>query len=80
MPLIVAGVVLGLWATWSSRGLIRLRRWLVRIRFALRRVQGPIIVSADTLYTVQEAREQPLIIRQGGKTLIAPMREEGSSP
>lgn len=70
---ILIGIIIGLWITWNSRGLLRLRRWIVTLRFYLRRaVQRERVINASELYEVIELRNQPIIIRRDGQTLIAP--------
>jgi len=69
------GVILGLVFTLDRRGLMWARRWGIVARFYLMRAISKAdqnVIDATELYEVTEIREQPIVIRKAGKTIMTP--------
>ena len=70
---ILLGITLGLIITLDRRGFIWFRRWAIAIAFYLRRATGSAeaqTISSAAFYEISEIREQPIIIRKAGQTIV----------
>ena len=67
----IVGLVLGIVVTLDRRGLMWFRRWTIVGKFYLRRaLKRDDVIDATALYEVVELREQPIVIRKAGKTIV----------
>ncbi|HYF64677.1 MAG TPA: hypothetical protein VD886_17765 [Herpetosiphonaceae bacterium] len=70
---ILLGIAIGLIITLDRRGFIWFRRWAIVIAFYLRRATGSAAsqtISSAAFYEISEIREQPIIIRKAGQTIV----------
>jgi hypothetical protein len=70
---ILLGISLGLIITLDRRGFIWFRRWAILATFYLRRAtrnSDARTISSAAFYEITEIREQPIIIRKAGQTIV----------
>jgi hypothetical protein len=67
----IVGLVVGMVVTLDRRGMMWFRRWAIVGKFYLQRaLKRDDFINATALYEVVELREQPIVIRKGGKTIV----------
>ncbi len=73
----IVGLVLGIVVTLDRRGLMWFRRWTIVGKFYLQRaLKRDDVIDATALYEVVELREQPIVIRKAGKTIVTPSQTD----
>src|SRR5512145_3019282 len=70
LAMLVGGVI-GIWFTSSQKGLMRVQRLFLLLRFVVRRLQGQTIVDAATLFASPVTTAPMIRVRQrDGKALV----------
>jgi hypothetical protein len=77
----IIGLVVGIVVTLDRRGLMWFRRWVIVGKFYLQRaLKRDDFIDAIALYEVVELREQPIVIRKGGKTIVTTSQTDRDTP
>ncbi len=77
----IVGLALGIVVTLDRRGLMWFRRWVIAGKFYLRRaLNRDSFIDATALYEVVELREQPIVIRKAGKTIVTTSQTGRDTP